>query len=123
MHGPCMDLNVKSMNWTSCNSMSRVSGLLFCEILTNKMKQWAFTLLDQVLWRRYSPVKLAHLLHYKPIIAGYLCSMVDLCTASLNYPCGEAVRKVRSPFHSRCDTQLKRVKTGTFLHRIQHVPN
>ena len=32
-------------------------------------------------------------------------------------------KKVRSPFHSRCDTQLKRVKTGTFLHGIQHVPN
>ena len=57
-------------------------------------------------------------------------SWVDLCTASLKYSCGEAVRKVRwevvrkvrSPFHLRCDTQLKRVKTVTFLHRIQMFP-
>ena len=43
--------------------------------------------------------------------------------ASLDYSRGgEAVRKIRSPFYSRCDIQLKRVKTGNFLHRIQHVP-
>ena len=36
---------------------------------------------------------------------------------------GEAVRNAMSLSHSRCDTQLKRVKSGTFLHRIQHVPN
>ena len=28
-----------------------------------------------------------------------------------------------SRFHSRCDTRRKRVKSWTFLHRIQHVPN
>ena len=60
----CIDVNVKSMNWTSCSKMSRVSVLLYSISLNNKMKQWAFTLLDLVLWRRYSPVKLAHLLRY-----------------------------------------------------------
>ena len=50
----CMDVNVKSMNWTSCSKMSRVSVLLYSVSLNNKMKQWAFTLLDLVLWRRFS---------------------------------------------------------------------
>ena len=61
------------MNWTSYSKMSRVSVLLYSVSLNNKMKLWAFTLLDLVLWRRYSPVKLAHLLQYiRPtIIAAY----------------------------------------------------
>ena len=35
--------------------------------------------------------------------------------SSLNCSCGEAVRQVRSTFYSRCDTQIKRVKTGTSI--------
>ena len=35
----------------------------------------------------------------------------------------KAVRKVGSPFHSRCETQLKTVKGRTFLQRIQLVSN
>ena len=114
----CIDINVKSMNWTSCSKMSRVSVLLCSVSLNNKIKQWAFTLLDLVLWQRYLPVKLAHLLQY-PI--QFFRSLILSLSVSLNYSCGEAVRRVRSPFHSRCDTQLRRVITGTFLHRIQHV--
>ena len=42
----------------------------------------------------------------------------------LNYLFGEkAVRQVSSPFHSRGDTQLNRVKSGTLLYRIPYVPN
>ena len=37
-----------------------MSVLLYSVSLNNEMKQWAFTSLDLVLWRRYSPVKLAH---------------------------------------------------------------
>ena len=139
-----MDVNVESMNWlvtycaiSCCSNMRRVSVLLYSVSLNNNMKQRAFTLLDLVLWRRYSPVKLTHrpgklhihIYYYiRNIIASYsilsfYLSWVDLCTASLNHSCREAVRKVRSPFRSRCDPQLKGVKTGTFLHRIQHVPN
>ena len=33
---------------TSCSNMSRVSVLLYSVSLNNKMKQWAFTLLDLV---------------------------------------------------------------------------
>ena len=37
------------------------------------MKQWAFALLDLVLWQRYSPVKLAHVYYcFRPIIAGFV---------------------------------------------------
>ena len=42
-----------------------------------------------------------------------------ICTAFMNY---WRKRKVRSLLHSRCEKQLKRVKTGIFLHRIQHFP-
>ena len=49
---------------TSCSNMGRLFVPLYSVSLNNKMKQWAFNLLDLVLWRRYSPVKLAHLLQY-----------------------------------------------------------
>ena len=45
----CMDINIKSMNWTSCSNIRRVFVLLYSVSLNNKMKQWAFTLLDLVL--------------------------------------------------------------------------
>ena len=45
----CIHVNVKSMNWTSCSKMSRVSVLLYSVSLNNDMKQWGFTLLDLVL--------------------------------------------------------------------------
>ena len=115
----CMDVNVESMNWlvlycttSSCSNMSRVS------VMHVTWNSGLFTLLDLVLWRRYSPEKLAHVYYcIRPIIAAYsiLSFWVEfICTASLNYSCGEAVRRVRSTFYSRCDTQLKRGKNWDF---------
>ena len=61
---PCMDVNVESMNWlvsnwtiSSCSNMSRC--LFYIYSVSYNMKQRAFTLLDLVLWRRYSSVKFA----------------------------------------------------------------
>ena len=121
----------------SCSQTSSIimSQCLFYMYSVNyNMKQRAFTLLDLVLWWRYSPVKLAPYTSITPIISSLFNSVVQswpvlvlylAYIASLNNSCGEeSIRKSRSQFHSRCYTQLKRVvKTETLLYRIQHVHN
>ena len=49
----CMD----KIDLTSCSNMSRVSVLSYSVSSNNKMKQWAFTLLDLVLWYIYYSIR------------------------------------------------------------------
>ena len=146
MNHSCMNLYVESMNWlvsyctiswSQTNSSNMGKCLFYMYNVSYNMKQRAagFYLVRsssvaKVLTRKTRTIDIS-VWH---IIAAYsfLSFWVDLYssntyivyTASLNFSCGEeAARKVRSPFHSRCDTQLKRVKTGTFLQRILYVPN
>ena len=135
MNHACMHVHVETMNWlvSYCISSrqtnsSNTSQCLFCMYSFRynvKQRAAGFYLVrsSSVAKMRIRKTRTTDI-SIRPIIAAYsiLLFWVDLYSsntyianiASLNYSCGEeAVRKIRSPFHWRYGTQLKRVKKKT----------
>ena len=80
MNHPCMDVHVESMNWlvsyctisysqTSSSNMSQY--LFYMYSVSCIMTQWAFTLLDLVLWQVLTGKTRTIDISIRPMIAAY----------------------------------------------------